>query len=209
MIRNLFIPAAVIALGLAFPAAAQGPALPPQGQGPGAGGQQAPSGPSASQMPGPTTEIVGPDGSFRLRPDGVNWERFQTVRAIGVRCTDKACGEDRVFCMVQVRGVADARAGAPTSEASAEEFGAGVIKSAPAELKAEYVTPFSEKRFGSNLGRWAELKAEGEPGSLRFGLFLTSADKHLVALNCVSPTAKWDENRPRFETLFASLQITK
>ena len=198
--------------GVAF---AQGPAATPPapdapaGQSPGPGGMQAPSGPRASQMPGPTTEIVGPQGSFRLQPDGVTWERFQTVRSIGVRCTEKSCGGERVFCMIQVRAAEAAKPGEPTSRESAEEFGAGVIKNAPKELAADYITPFAEKTLGANPGQWAELKAEGEPGSLRFGLFLTKAEKHVVALNCVSPTAKWDDNKPKFETLIASLRITK
>jgi hypothetical protein len=203
---------ALLALSPATFASAQSPGAMPSpaaGEGPGPGGQQAPAGPRAGEMPGPATEIVGPDGAFRLKPDGVTWERFQTVRAIGVRCSEKSCGGERVFCMIQVRGAEDARAGEPTSQASAEEFGAGVIKSSPKEMAAEYVTPFAEKSFGQNLGRWAELKAEGEPGSLRFGLFLAKAEKQLVAFNCVSPSAKWDENKQKFEGLLASLQITK
>mgnify|MGYP003578962660 CR=1 FL=1 len=179
---------------LGSPALAQGPSA-----------QSAPAG----QAPGLATEIVGPQGSFKLQPDGVNWERFQTVRSIGVRCTDKACGGERVFCMIQVRGAEDARAGQPTSRESAEEFGAGVVRNSPKEMTAGYVAPFAEKSFGPNLGQWAELKAEGEPGSLRFGLFLAKAEKHMVAFNCVSPGAKWDENKPKFETLIGSLQITR
>lgn len=185
-----------------------GPRL-PQGAAPGPGGQQAPDGPAAAQPPGPDTEIIGPDGSFRLKPDGVNWARFQNMRAIGVRCTDTACGGERVFCMIQVKGEEGAKAGAPTSRGSADAFGQGILRSAPKELTAAYVAPFAEKTLGANAGQWAEVKAEGEPGSLRFGLFLTNADKHLVAFNCVSPSAKWDDYKPKIEGLIASLQITK
>ncbi|MFC3692832.1 hypothetical protein ACFOWB_11485 [Chenggangzhangella methanolivorans] len=203
MTRSLSL-AAALALALAAPAAAQSPEGGPRLSAP--GGQQQPSEPAAAEMPGPTTEIIGPDGSFRLQPDGTTWERFQSVRAIGVRCTDKACGSERVFCLIQVRGAQDAKAGQPVSQAAAEEFGAGVIRNSPKEMAADYVTPFSEKTFGPHPGRWADLKAEGEPGSLRFGLFLTNAEKHLVAFNCVSPTAKWDENKPKFESLIATLR---
>lgn len=206
MIHRLSLAASVV-LALSLPAAAQSPQGGPRL--PGAAGPQAPSGPAPAEVPGPTTEIIGPDGAFRLTPDGVTWERFQTVRAIGVRCTDKACGKERVFCLIQVRGSADAKAGQPVSQASAEEFGAGVIKTSPAEMPATYVTRFAEKTVGAHPGRWADMKAEGEPGSLRFGLFLASAEKHLLAFNCVSPAAKWDENRPKFETLLASVQIPK
>lgn len=197
MIRSMIFAAA--ASFAATAASAQGPRLE----------QPSSPAPQAAEMPGPTTEIIGPEGSFRLQPDGVTWERFQTVRAIGVRCTDKACGEDRVFCMIQVKNTEGVRAGLPTSSENAEAFGAGVLKNTPAELKSEYVTPFAEKSFGSNLGQWAEAKAEGEPGNLRFGLFLTSAEKRLVAFNCVSPAAKWDAYKPKFEGLLASLRITK
>lgn len=223
MIRSLSL-AAALAVGLAATAAAQGPspespsaAPAPATEAPlagprlpaGPGGQQPPSGPAAAEMPGPTTEIIGPKSSFRLKPDGENWERFQTVRAIGVRCTDKACGKERVFCLIQVRGSEEAKAGDPVSQAAAEEFGAGVIKSSPKEMTTDYVTPFAEKTLGAQSGRWADMKAEGEPGSLRLGLFLTKAEKHLVAFNCVAPAAKWDEIKPKFEAVIATLQITK
>lgn len=221
MIRSFPLAAAFV-VALAATAVAQGPAAdapaaapateaPLAGPriAPGPGGQQAPSGPAASEMPGPTTEIIGPKGSFRLKPDGETWERFQTVRAIGVRCTEKACGKERVFCLIQVRGSEDAKAGDAVSQAAAEEFGAGVVKNSPKEMTTEYVSPFAEKTFGPHPGRWADMKAEGEPGSLRFGLFLTKAEKHLVAFNCVSPTAKWDDAKPKFEAMIATLQITK
>lgn len=211
MIRNLALLLVAIALGVSSAALAQEPSASPQAPAlgprlPAPGGQQAPS---ATEVPGPTTEIVGPQGAFRLKPDGTNWERFQTVRAIGVRCAEKSCGKERVFCLIQVRVSPDAKAGEPPSQASAEEFGAGVIKTSPKEMTTDYVASFKEKTFGPNAGRWAEMKAEGEPGSLRFGLFLAEAEKHLVAFNCVSPAAKWAENRPKFENLLASLEIPK
>ncbi|WP_020177746.1 hypothetical protein [Methylopila sp. M107] len=208
MIRTSILAlASIVAMALAWPASAQGPRIDQAPPAP--GGAQPGAGPAPTDVPGPTAEIIGPEGSFRLQPDGVTWERFQSVRAIGVRCTDKACGGERVFCLIQVRSVAGAQAGAPTPGDSAAEFGAGVLRTAPKELNAEYSAPFEEKKFGPNLGQWAEVKAEGEPGKLRFGLFLTSAEKRHVAFNCVSPSAKWDENKPKFEGLLASLQITK
>ncbi|QZN99330.1 hypothetical protein [Chenggangzhangella methanolivorans] len=57
-----------------------------------------------------------------------------------MRCTDKACGSERVFCLIQVRGAQDAKAGQPVSQAAAEEFGAGVIRNSPKEMAADYVT---------------------------------------------------------------------
>jgi hypothetical protein len=211
MRRILMTAAALVAL-TGVPAIAQGPA--PDGpaaspQTPGPGGQQQPSGPAAARMPGPTTEIVGPEGAFRLQPDGVNWERFQTVRAIGVRCSEKACGGERVFCMIQARSAKDALPGVAPSAASAQAFGDGVLKTAPKELKAEYVAPFAEARFGANPGRWAEVKAEGEPGSLRFGLFLAEAKAHEIAFNCVTPSASWATHKPKIDALLASLQIPR
>lgn len=204
MIRMSRLLVAALAATLVSPAFAQSPRLPSPST-----GQPSAAGPGPTEIPGPDTEIIGPEGSFRLKPDGVNWERFQSVRAIGVRCSDKACGSDRVFCLIQVRNSQTASAGVLTSAESAAEFGAGVLKNSPKEMTTEYVTPFAEKSFGPNLGQWAEAKSEGEPGSLRFGLFLTSAEKRLVAFNCVSPTAKWDAYKPKFESLLASLQITK
>lgn len=192
--------ASIAAAVLATAALAQGPRIDQSPQAPGA---------AATEIPGPTSDIIGPDGSFRLKPDGVNWERFQSVRSIGVRCTDKVCGGDRVFCMIQVRSVEGVKAGAPTSSENAAEFGAGVLKNTPKEMTAEYVTPFAEARFGPNLGQWAEVKAEGEPGKLRFGLFLTSVEKRLVAFNCVSPAAKWGDNEARFKALLASVEIPR
>ncbi|QZN99329.1 hypothetical protein [Chenggangzhangella methanolivorans] len=76
MTRSLSL-AAALALALAAPAAAQSPEGGPRLSAP--GGQQQPSEPAAAEMPGPTTEIIGPDGSFRLQPDGTTWERFQSA----------------------------------------------------------------------------------------------------------------------------------
>jgi hypothetical protein len=159
--------------------------------------------------PGPGTEIIGPDGSFRLKPAGVEWARFQTVRAIGVSCTEKACGGDRVFCMIQVRNAVDAKPGESPSHESAKKFGDGVIASAPKELRAEFVTPFGEKTLGANPGRWAEAKAEGEAGAVRFGLFLLEAKAQELAFNCVAPLVSWDVHRPRIEAMLSKVEITK
>ncbi|MET0312829.1 MAG: hypothetical protein ABW275_00390, partial [Hansschlegelia sp.] len=155
------------------------------------------------------TEIIGPDGSFRLKPDGVDWARFQTVRAIGVSCTDKACSGDRVFCLIQVRNDPAAKAGEAPSGQSAHRFGDGVIANAPREMKAEYVTSFSERKLGTNVGQWADVKAEGEAGSVRFGLFLMEAKAHEVAFNCVAPLARWDAYKPKIEALLAKVEIVR
>lgn len=191
----VLLSAAVLALAVG-PGLAQAPAAP--------AAQTAPAAPSA---PGRTTEIVGPDGAFRLTPDGKDWERFQTVRSIGVACTKAACGEDRVFCLIQVRSAPDARPGRRASAEAAKRFGDGVLASAPKEMTASYIQPFAPRDLGPNVGQWADAKAEGEPGSIRFGLFLVEAKAQEVAMNCVAPTEKWDAYRPKIEAVAASLVI--
>lgn len=187
------VSATLLALSLATPTFAQTP-----GQGPAPG-----------DAPGPTSEIIGPDSSFRLRPDGETWIRLQNARAIGVVCTEKACGADRVFCLLQVRGDKDAKADHAVSAEKAAEFGDGVMKRAPEGARPEYVSPFVETRFGDNVGQFAEVKSDGERGALRFGWFMTEVDAHLVVLNCVTPAAQWDAYKPAVEKLIASLEITK
>jgi hypothetical protein len=156
--------------------------------------------------PGPTAEIIGPEGSFRLKPDGENWARFSNPRAIGVLCPEKTCGGDRVACLIQVRGAPGARAGALVPADAAAEFGDGVIRRAPEGRRPAYVAPFVERRFGPNLGRFAEAQAEG--GGVRFGWFMAELDAHLLVVNCVAPAARWDAYRPNVEKLIASLEIT-
>lgn len=157
--------------------------------------------------PAAIPDIRGPDGVFSLLPDGANWSKFQTVRQIGVRCTDKACGGERVFCTIQTRADEQARPGVVLADKTATTFGDGVIASAPKDFATSYVAPFAPKRFGPNLGHWAELKAEGEPGKLRFGLFLVAAKGYDVAFNCVTPSDSWATHQPKIEALLASLKI--
>lgn len=187
--RTAIVSTTLLALSLASPTFAQSP--------------------SPGDAPGPTSDIIGPEGSFRLRPDGETWVRLQNARAIGVGCTEKACGADRVFCLLQVRGDKDARAGRAVSAEKAVQFGDGVVKRAPEGARPEYVSPFAEARFGGNVGQFAEVKSDRERGALRFGWFMAEADAHLVVLNCVTPAAKWDAYRPSVEKLIASLEITK
>jgi len=201
MIRRVIVPLAALGALIVSPAAAQNPQPP--------AAESAPPAEAAPQAPGPATEIVGPDGAFRLKPDGVEWRRFQTVRAIGVACGDEACGGDRVFCMVQVRSAPEARPGDRPSAEAAKRLGDGVAANAPKEMKAEYLAPFAAKDLGGHPGQWAELKAEGEPGAVRFGLFLLEAKAQEVAFNCVAPAAKWDEHRSRIERVIASLKIER
>lgn len=193
--------ASLAAAGLlaAAPAMSQGA---PQGAAPGAG---APAGDAGA--PNTIPDIRGPEGVFTLLPDPASWEKFQTIRAIGVKCTEKACGADRVFCMVQTRADAAAKPGVVLPDAVTKAFGEGVLSSAPQELKAELVEPFAPRTFGGNAGSWAEVKAEGEPGALRFGLFLVAAKGFDVAFNCVSPAARWDAHEPKFESLLSALKI--
>lgn len=169
--------------------------------------QQAPAAPGAPAVPNNIPDIRGPDGVFTLLPDQASWAKFQTVRAIGVKCTDKACGGDRVFCMIQTRADTEAKPGVALPDAVTKTFGDGVISSAPKELKAEFVVPFEPKTLGANVGHWAEVKAEGEPGSLRFGLFLVAAKGYDVAFNCVAPGDRWDAHKAKFETLLSALKI--
>ncbi|MFD1332242.1 hypothetical protein ACFQ4O_09565 [Methylopila musalis] len=154
-------------------------------------------------------DITGPNNVFRLVPDGVNWVKFQTVRQIGVRCTDKSCGEDRVFCTIQTRTDAEARPGVALPDETVKAFGDGVLKNAPKEFSTEVTVPFAPKRFGANSGHWAEMKAEGEPGKLRFGLFLIAAKGYDVAFNCVAPAARWDEHKQKIEQALAAVQIAQ
>ncbi|GLK76876.1 hypothetical protein GCM10008171_21300 [Methylopila jiangsuensis] len=156
-----------------------------------------------------TPDIVGPNSVFRLVPDGVNWVKFQSVRQIGVRCTEKSCGEDRVFCTIQTRADEQARPGVELPEATVKAFGDGVLKNTPKEFSTEVVAPFAPKRFGVNAGHWAEMKAEGEPGKLRFGLFLVAAKGYDVAFNCVAPAASWDAHKPKIEQALAAVQIAQ
>jgi hypothetical protein len=111
--------------------------------------------------------------------------------------------------MVQVRSAPAAKPGESPSEQSAKKFGDGVVANAPKELKAEYVAPFGERKLGDNLGQWADVKAEGEAGSVRFGLFLIEAKAHEVAFNCVAPSDKWDAYKPKIEALLAKVEITR
>ncbi len=150
--------------------------------------------------------IRGPDGVFTLAPDA-NWTKFETPRQIGVKCTDKACGGDRVFCLVQTRSDAEAKPGLALPDEIARKFGDGVLASAPKELTASFVEPFAPRRFGRNPGQWAEVKAEGAAGALRFGLFLTAAKGYDVAFNCVAPSQKWAEHAPKIEALLGDVNI--
>ncbi|WP_271201939.1 hypothetical protein [Methylopila turkensis] len=154
-------------------------------------------------------DIIGPNGSFRLLPDGASWEKFQTVRQIGVKCVDKACGGERVFCTIQTRADEKARPGVTLPDETAKAFGDGVLANAPKEFKTDYVAPFTPRRFGPNAGHWAELKAEGAPGNLRFGLFLVAAKGYDVAFNCVTPSESWAAHQPKIEALLASVHITQ
>lgn len=163
--------------------------------------------PVTPDAPNSIPDIRGPDGVFTLLPDPAAWAKFQTVRAIGVKCTETACGADRVFCMIQTRADAAAKPGAPLPEAVTKAFGDGVIANAPEKLKAELVAPFAPKTLGANAGSWAEVKAEGAPESLRFALFLVAAKGYDVAFNCVAPTERWDAHKPKFETLLSALTI--
>ncbi|GLK67381.1 hypothetical protein [Hansschlegelia plantiphila] len=200
-ISRMSVLALAAALSAATPAFAQAPA--PAGAAPAAPGADGPPPPGSPEM------IVGPDSAFTLTPDGKDWTKFQTVRQIGVKCSDKACGGDRVFCLIQTRAAADAKPGEAVSESSANAFGQHLIESSPKEMKASYVEPFSEKRIGANLGRWAEMKAEGEPGSIRFSLFLVQVKAREVAFNCVAPADKWAVHEPKIEAVLAALQVTR
>ena len=209
MTSVLRLSAAFAALLACSPAFAQGAPAPSQGAAPGPGGQQQPSGPAAGQAPGPSTPIIGPKGSFRLTPDGEKWARFQTVRAIGVSCTDKNCGGDRVFCMIQVRAAADAKPAGEVPADSAKKLGDGLIGHTPKEMKAEWAAPFAPKTIGGHKGLWGEIQASGEPGSVHSGLFMVAAEGHEVAFNCVAPADKWTTHLPKIEQVIASLEITK
>jgi hypothetical protein len=154
-------------------------------------------------------DLRGPDGVFTITPNEADWAKFQTVRQTGLKCTEKACGGDRVFCLVQTRSSAEATAGGTVSQDAANRFGAGVIERTPKEMRAEYLAPFAPRRIGENEGSWAEVKAEGEPGSVRFGLFLVEAKGYEVALSCAAPTERWAAHQPQIEALLASLHIAK
>jgi hypothetical protein len=150
--------------------------------------------------------FVGPENSFTLDFDG-DWTVIQAQNRGGVVCTQAACGQDRVFCIVMPRSDEAATPGKALPDMLVNRFGDRLVAMPPAGMKSEFVQKFAPRTIGDVAGSWAEIRSSGDKPALRFGLFLFAAPGFDIALSCGAPDAKWAEHEGKIEKLLASARV--